>query len=79
MAPLLQDMCQEDPTKRPTINEVVSRYEEIIKSLSQWKLRSRLVDQHEPGFVSLLLAPGHWARQIGRVFRRIPALPSPIA
>lgn len=40
-------MVQDDPSKRPTIDEVVRRFDEMVKSLSWWKLRSRLVELEE--------------------------------
>lgn len=47
MQSLVQDMVQDDPMKRPTIDEVVRRFSEIWKTLSWWKLRSRLVDKEK--------------------------------
>ncbi|KIM38846.1 hypothetical protein M413DRAFT_75436 [Hebeloma cylindrosporum] len=41
MKPLIDDMVQDGPAKRPNMNEVVQRFEEIVRGLSQWKLRSR--------------------------------------
>ncbi|KAJ6625394.1 hypothetical protein B0H10DRAFT_2003291, partial [Mycena sp. CBHHK59/15] len=43
MKKLVDDMIQEDPTKRPTSSEVLSRFKEIKAGLSSWKLRSRVV------------------------------------
>ncbi|KAJ6496860.1 hypothetical protein DFH09DRAFT_945771 [Mycena vulgaris] len=40
MRPLVSDMVQDDPAKRPTIDEVVARFDEIRAGLSSWKLRS---------------------------------------
>lgn len=40
MKPLLKDMCQDYPTKRTAMEEVVSRFEVITQRLSWWKLRS---------------------------------------
>ncbi|TFK74335.1 hypothetical protein BDN72DRAFT_760235 [Pluteus cervinus] len=39
--PLIKDMIQKDPEKRPTIDEVITRFEAICKNLSDRKLRSR--------------------------------------
>ncbi|KAJ7748427.1 hypothetical protein B0H16DRAFT_1553380 [Mycena metata] len=47
MRPLVSDMVQSDPAKRPTIDEVVSRFQEIHSRLSWWKLRSRVVKKTE--------------------------------
>lgn len=40
-------MVQDDPSKRPQIVEVVRRLELIRKSLSWWKLRSRIRGRKE--------------------------------
>ncbi|KAJ3477232.1 hypothetical protein NLI96_g10605 [Meripilus lineatus] len=42
MDELVADMVQADPMKRPTMDVVVKRFEEIRRSLSWWKLRQRL-------------------------------------
>ena len=47
MKPLVDDMVQDDPSKRPKIDEVVERFDGILRSLSWWKLHSRLVDYEE--------------------------------
>ena len=36
LAPLIDDMVPEDPTKRPEMSEVVSRLAEIVSTLSTW-------------------------------------------
>ena len=43
MRPLVEDMVQDDPKKRPTMDEVVERFDKIRASLSWWILRKRLV------------------------------------
>lgn len=74
--PLLQDMCLDDPTKRPTMKEVVARFKEIVNGLSGWKLRSRVVADGELGIHTALIEPVHWVRQLSRIARRIPAIPA---
>ncbi|KAJ7223890.1 hypothetical protein B0H12DRAFT_1030882, partial [Mycena haematopus] len=44
---LVNDMVKDDPTKRPTADEVVVRFAEIQKGLSSWKLRSRVLGKRE--------------------------------
>ncbi|KAF8134308.1 hypothetical protein EV363DRAFT_1131233, partial [Boletus edulis] len=41
MKPLVADMIQSDPSKRPAMDEVIARFDNICRSLSRWKLRSR--------------------------------------
>ena len=47
MKPLVNDMVQDDPEKRPTIHEVVSRFNKLRRSLHWWTLRTRLVHEKE--------------------------------
>lgn len=47
MQPLVDDMIQDDPHKRPTIDEVVARFDQLIPTLSTWTLRSRLIELEE--------------------------------
>ena len=42
--PLIDDMVQDDPKKRPTIDEVVTRFAKIIKAQPWWRLRARVVE-----------------------------------
>lgn len=76
MEPLLHDMCQDDPTKRPKMNDVVFRFAKIVRGLSSYKLRSRVIDAREARITRLLYVPTHWATQFGRIIRRIPAIPA---
>ncbi|CAL1706310.1 unnamed protein product [Somion occarium] len=47
LKPLVDDMVQDDPTKRPTIDEVVERFGKVLRSLHWWNLRKRLVENIE--------------------------------
>ncbi|KAF8836461.1 hypothetical protein BDN67DRAFT_1014679 [Paxillus ammoniavirescens] len=75
MAGLVNDMLQDDPSKRPTMDEVVARFEGIRKGLSRSKLRSRVVSIYESSFDAVFLGVVHWTRRIGFVIRRIPPTP----
>jgi hypothetical protein len=77
MNALIADMVQEDPTKRPTMDEVVSRFSEIKKKLSTWKLRSRLVRKKEIWPVKVWRTVGYWYRTIGYILGRKAAIPEP--
>ncbi|KIJ28311.1 hypothetical protein M422DRAFT_169219, partial [Sphaerobolus stellatus SS14] len=80
MVKLVDDMRQDDPAKRPTIDEVVTRFDGIIRSLSSFKLRSPLIEPeaHPSGFklwkgaidygVHLLF------RELPNYLRRLPAI-----
>ncbi|KAH9834812.1 uncharacterized protein C8Q71DRAFT_766503 [Rhodofomes roseus] len=47
MQSLVDDMVRDEPKERPTIDEALSRFQEICASLSSRKLRSRLVARDE--------------------------------
>ncbi|KIK89992.1 hypothetical protein PAXRUDRAFT_831730 [Paxillus rubicundulus Ve08.2h10] len=77
MQPLVADMIQADPSKRPTMDDVVARFEGICRGLSGWKLRSRVVDKDEDVFERVTRTTSHWTRRIGFVARGVPAIPAP--
>lgn len=77
MKPLITSMIQADPEKRPKMGEVVARFDDIRRGLSQRKLRSRVVDVDEDLFERVVRTTSHWRRRIGFVARRVPAIPSP--
>ncbi|KAJ3874225.1 kinase-like domain-containing protein [Lentinula edodes] len=72
---LVFDMTHDDPKKRPTMDEVVARFDKIRKGLSWWKLRSRVSDKTIPFIFHLLYSPIHWSIQLTYILRRIPAVP----
>jgi hypothetical protein len=43
IAPLINDMTNTDPQRRPTMNEVVKHFQLIKASLRRRKLRSRVI------------------------------------
>ncbi|KAJ7782459.1 hypothetical protein DFH07DRAFT_900876 [Mycena maculata] len=74
LRPLMDDMVQPDPTLRPTMDEVVERFDAIVRGLSHRKLRSRVVkaDTHFNWYYAVT----HWFRKVGFIIRRYPAIPS---
>jgi hypothetical protein len=77
MEPLVTDMVQNDPTKRPTMDEVVTRFTEIRAKLSTWKLRSRIARKHELWPVTAWKSVGHWYCTVGYILGRKAAIPEP--
>ena len=77
MESLIADMTQDDPSKRPKIDEVVTRFETIRENLTPLKLRSRVVDKQESMLGDVVRTLLHWARQVGYVARRLPTIPPP--
>ncbi|OBZ70649.1 hypothetical protein A0H81_09375 [Grifola frondosa] len=76
LRPLVDDMVQDDPIKRPTIDETVTRFNEICSSLSTWKLRSRVVDRKDHGLLSIPRFFRHVYRTVGYIATRPPAVPT---
>ncbi len=77
MKVFIAEMVQEDPTKRPTMDEVVARFSEIKNKLSTWKLRSRLVHKKEIFPFKVWRTVGHWYRTVSYVLSRKAAIPDP--
>lgn len=64
MEPLVRDMVQTDPTKRPNVEEVVVRFDKIRRSLSGWKLGSRVMDDEEYALERVTRTVSHWIRRV---------------
>ncbi|KAJ7646825.1 kinase-like domain-containing protein [Roridomyces roridus] len=74
---LVADMMKEDPAKRPNMDEVVRRFDEIRGGLSGWKLRSRCAPVDESRVSRIFRSTIHWTRQFCYAVRRIPTIPTP--
>ena len=57
MEHLVTDMVQNDPTKRPTMDEVVTRFSEIRGDLNTWKLRSVITRRYGQSLPEIALPP----------------------
>ncbi|KAF9258856.1 hypothetical protein L218DRAFT_909023 [Marasmius fiardii PR-910] len=78
MDELLNDMTDPDPKKRPKMDEVMERFTKIHKSLSWKQLRGPLWKADDPlPAVGSRVWVSHWSRQMRRIARRIPAVPTP--
>ncbi|KAJ7092004.1 hypothetical protein B0H15DRAFT_835013 [Mycena belliarum] len=77
MRGLVTDMVKHNPAERPKIDEVVDRFDVIVKGLSTWKLRSRARGKEEYTILSIGRIFRHWYRRIGFMLRGVPALPTP--
>ncbi|KAJ7782476.1 kinase-like domain-containing protein [Mycena maculata] len=75
MKPLVDDMTSNDPSKRPTADEVVERFAIIRDSLSSWKLRSRVIKASDSLFPGALRSVKHWYRRIRFILLRVPTIP----
>lgn len=74
---LVADMVKDNPKQRPTMDEVVTRFDDIIKGLSSWKLRSRLASKKEGALGGLARSLLHWTKQIKPILTRLPPIPTP--
>ncbi|KAJ7926706.1 hypothetical protein B0H13DRAFT_2229362 [Mycena leptocephala] len=45
--PLVADMINKDPSKRPTMDEVVDRLDKIVGGLNKWKMRSEVLKESQ--------------------------------
>ena len=77
MEPLVADMVQEDPGKRPSMDEVVARFSEIKSKLSTWKLRSPIARKDEIWPVAAWRSVSHWYSTIGYVIANKAVITEP--
>ena len=70
-------MVQDEPSKRPTIDEVATRFEDIRTRLSTWKLRSRIVRKKDYALFGFFRAIRHAYRTAWYVASFTPAIPTP--
>ncbi len=75
MKPLVDDMVQDDPEKRPTMAVVVERFEKILGGLSWWTLASRLVEI-EGSATSPFASVRHLFRTLGNTLSFRSPLPT---
>lgn len=77
LQPLVDAMTQDDPAKRPTINEVVKQFNNTVTKLNTWKLRSRMRPRGVGAIENVSHFVSHWARKIGYMTRGTPPIPRP--
>ncbi|KAH9839152.1 uncharacterized protein C8Q71DRAFT_846812 [Rhodofomes roseus] len=77
MEQLVADMVQSDPQKRRTITEVETRFIELSRKLSWWKLRARLVYKDKTAFERAMLSMVHFFRTAKLVAKRRSPIPIP--
>jgi hypothetical protein len=77
MHSLVADMVNEDPAKRPSMDEVVQRFSVIKAGLSEWTLRSRFASHDESPVFRVFRSSRHWSRQLLFKARGMAAIPCP--
>ena len=75
MRELVDAMTDEDPAKRPTIEDVIEKFDEIRSSLSSVKLRSPIISKKEPTLFTIFRHARRLTRTLFYVIQRIPAVP----
>jgi hypothetical protein len=76
MDALVADMVQDEPTKRPMMDQVVERFSRVRKDLTNSKLRARIADRNEGPFKALyrgLFQLGHRAQYIISGLSAVPS------
>ncbi|KAJ4499775.1 kinase-like domain-containing protein [Lentinula lateritia] len=76
LRPLVNDMIADDPSSRPTMTEVSSRFSDLVRKLPWWKLRSRAVQKDE-FFTTPFRAVYHLFWTASMMLLLKPAIPSP--
>ncbi|KAI0745229.1 kinase-like domain-containing protein [Earliella scabrosa] len=66
MSDLIARMVQDEPDKRPTMDEVLKEYKSIMTRLPSWKLRERLVERRDSPVVNFFKDVHHIS------FRTVP-------
>lgn len=77
MEDLIDAMTNEDPAKRPTIEEVIERFSVVLGSLRTTKLRSALTSRKVPRVFSVIRQAGQYLLTIQYTFFRQAAIPNP--
>ncbi|TFK92729.1 hypothetical protein K466DRAFT_594989 [Polyporus arcularius HHB13444] len=76
MRSLVDSLTCEEPSDRPTIEEAMQEFEQLLGSLSQWTLRSRYVYRDELFFVRPFRAVRHICRTIRWLATMTPVIPT---
>lgn len=75
MKELVADMMKEVPSERPSMAEVVRRFEDIRVSLHWWTLRRRIDERKFPKVLRLVRMVPTMFRTLRYITFRIPAVP----
>ncbi|KAH9035119.1 hypothetical protein EDB83DRAFT_2415864 [Lactarius deliciosus] len=77
MEELIDAMTNEDPAKRPSIEEVIERFTVVLESLRSTKLRSALTSKKLPRIFSVIWQARQYFRTIQYILLRQAAIPNP--
>jgi hypothetical protein len=76
MDALIADMVQDEPAKRPTMDQVVERFSRVRSDLTNSKLRTRIPDRDEGAFKALYRGLSHLGHRAQYTISGLPAVPS---
>jgi hypothetical protein len=76
MDALVADMVQDEPTKRPTMDQVVERFGRVRKDLTGSKLRARIADRDEGASKALYRGLSHLGHRVQYTISGLPAVPT---
>lgn len=77
MHTLIADMVQEDLEGHSTIDQVVTRFDEIQHSLVLWKLRAHLVLRREDVATQIFKEFNHLLQTTAYIILQLPSVPTP--
>lgn len=79
MNDLVARMVQDDPGKRPTMDEVIASFNEILSKLTECRLRERLIERRDGGFVNFIKGVHHMSSHtLPSLLKRRRAMPTPM-
>ena len=76
MDALVADMVQDEPRLRPTMEQVVERFDSIRQGLTSTKLRARIADTDEGILTALIRDLTHFGRRLKYTITGLPAIPT---
>jgi hypothetical protein len=62
-------MIQDEPSRRPTMDQVIARFEKLRSSLTRFNLSSMVVEKNEFVGKTFARALPHWGRQLGDLLK----------
>lgn len=75
LRPLITEMMHVEPAKRPTMPEVVTKFEKLVAGLTQLKLRTPVSSKDEFAIHSFFRGFGRWKRTCSYWTKGLPAIP----
>ena len=77
MRDLVDAMTAVEPSKRPTIEEVITKFARIRESLNVAKLRSPITSSRDPSVITAFRYTSQAIRTVQYIILQKPAIPEP--